>query len=382
MKALYITEESISFSDSMVRGGQIHVRNVVKGLRNRGHDIHLLDWNTTDDDFPFHHSLKPQFRVAIDPLRTVLQARNLAKSIEANVIISKTRKTYVPGKTVARLLNIPHVIQVGSSPKSVNKSNFLNRIETESIIRRLRFGHDGYFAVSESIANDLGEIGVPKERIFNIKNAVNTNQFHPEGAPVNLDEYYRRQIKPFVKNKFVLGYIGGLYPYKGLTDLASALERTDSDPVVVIAGDGPERDNLKKEFAGRALFLGAVPYEQVPALYHQFDVFVLPSYTEGLPRVVLEAQAAGKAVVATRVGGIPEIVSDGETGRLIDPGQPENLAETLDHLASNEAKRRHLGDNGRAAIEDEFTWEKLYDRYERYLDRILRTHEGSRSGQK
>jgi glycosyltransferase involved in cell wall biosynthesis len=101
------------------------------------------------------------------------------------------------------------------------------------------------------------------------------------------------------------------------------------------------------------------------------DVLVLPSYTEGLPRVVLEAQATGTPVIATRVGGVPEVIRDSETGLLVDPRRPSQLAKALDRLVTDETERTRLGDNGRAAIKDEFSWEALYDRYERYLDQIL-----------
>jgi glycosyltransferase involved in cell wall biosynthesis len=109
----------------------------------------------------------------------------------------------------------------------------------------------------------------------------------------------------------------------------------------------------------------------MPALYHEFDAFVLPSHTEGLPRVVLEAQATGTPVVATRVGGVPEVVSEGETGRLVDPGEPIELASVLNPLLTDEAECRRLGDNGRAAIESDLSWNALYDRYERYLSRLV-----------
>ncbi|UTF54980.1 glycosyltransferase family 4 protein [Natronosalvus rutilus] len=168
-----------------------------------------------------------------------------------------------------------------------------------------------------------------------------------------------------------MGYVGGLQPYKGLADLATALESADADCDLIVAGDGPERTHLEQIFGETATFLGSVPYEQIPSLYHEFDAFVLPSHTEGLPRVILEAQATATPVVATRVGGVPEIVQDGETGLLCDSHRPDQLTTAIDRLATNERDRERLGENGRTAVEEGFSWDELYDRYERALRQVI-----------
>jgi glycosyltransferase involved in cell wall biosynthesis len=117
--------------------------------------------------------------------------------------------------------------------------------------------------------------------------------------------------------------------------------------------------------------LGAVPYEQIPAFYHQIDTLVLPSHTEGLPRVVLEAQATAIPLITTRVGGLPEVVEDGETGLLVDPRSPEQLATTIDKLSSGAALRSQLGENGRRAVVESYSWETMYERYEQFLETIV-----------
>jgi glycosyltransferase involved in cell wall biosynthesis len=109
----------------------------------------------------------------------------------------------------------------------------------------------------------------------------------------------------------------------------------------------------------------------VPALYHEFDVFVLPSHTEGLPRVILEAQATGTPVIATRVGGVPDVINHGETGLLCDPHDPTDLTAALDRLASDEDERTRLAQQGREVVETDYSWANLYDRYERYLYQVV-----------
>ncbi|MFC7237802.1 glycosyltransferase family 4 protein [Saliphagus sp. GCM10025317] len=352
----------------MVRGGAIHVRNVVSGLRKRGHDVYLLDWNSKPER-SFQVSVDPQCRFVEGPLRTLIRAIRIGRRRAVDVIISKTRKTYLPGLLAARSLGVPHVVHVGSSLDPPVESLF-GRLDLASFRTRLRAPHDGYFVVCDYIGSQLQTYGVHEDRIFNVLNAVDVDRFNPELVPTTLSERFENRIE-VQESGLCLGYVGGLQPYKGLEDLATALESVDADCKLIVAGDGPERRRLEQIFGETATFLGSVPYEQIPSLYHEFDAFVLPSHTEGLPRVILEAQATATPVVATRVGGVPEIVQDGETGLLCDPHRPDQLATVIDRLATDEREREWLGENGRTAVEKGFSWDELYDRYERALRQVI-----------
>jgi len=368
MRVLFLTEERISFSDALVRGGAIHVRNVVTGLRDRGHDVLLVDWNDAPES-PVQRSVAPRTRFVDGPLRTLRRAIAVGRTADVDVVVSKTRKTYLPGLLAARRLGIPHVVHVGSSLDRPT-AGIRDRLDVASLAARLRAPHDGYLVVCEYIADQLRERNVDPGRIFDVKNAVDTDRFHPDRIPVPLDDRFRDRLPPRSEATFRLGYVGGLQPYKGLDDLADALAAVDSDCDLVVAGDGPERDRLERRFGADATFLGAVPYEQVPALYHEFDAFVLPSHTEGLPRVVLEAQATATPVVATRVGGVPEVVDHGETGLLCSAGSPDDLAAAIERVIGDESVRERLGASGRRVVERSYSWPELYDRYERHLAAI------------
>jgi len=369
MRVLYLTEESISFSDALVRGGAIHVRNVVTGLRKRGHEVILLDWNETPE-CSFQVSVDPRTRFIDGPLRTLSRAVRVGKRRNIDVIISKTRKTYLSGLLTARILGIPHFVHVGSSLNAPT-DGVLDQLSAASLTTRLRAPHDGYLTVCEYIAAQLRGQGVSRDRIFNVRNAVNITRFHPETVPTSLADRYRNRINSGkTPDELCLGYVGGLQSYKGLYDLADAVNRMNSEWHLVVAGSGPERDQLADDLGERATFLGSVPYAQIPALYHEFDALVLPSHTEGLPRVVLEAHATATAVIATRVGGVPEVIEDGETGLLCDPHRPVELATLLDRLATDANERDRLGRLGREAVESEFSWPALYSRYEQCLKQV------------
>jgi glycosyltransferase involved in cell wall biosynthesis len=368
MRVLLLTEERISFTDALTRGGAIHVRNVARGLGERGHDTILIDWNPTAER-TWQLSVSPRTRFVDGPLRTLRRAIAVGRTTDINVIVSKTRKTYLPGLLAARRLGVPHVVHVGSSLERP-EAGPLDRLNVASVSARLRAPHDAYFVVCEHIAEQLENSGISADRIYDVKNAVDTDRFHPSTVPVELDDEFRAQL-PAGPQTLRLGYVGGLQPYKGLADLAAAMDRMSADCELIVAGDGPDRERLERKFGDSATFLGAVPYEQIPALYHEVETFVLPSHTEGLPRVVLEAQATATPVVATRVGGVPEVIEDESTGLLCEPRDPSGLAADLQRLADDSDLRSRLGDAGRGAVAQSYSWDALYDRYEEYLAAVV-----------
>jgi glycosyltransferase involved in cell wall biosynthesis len=369
MRILFLTEERISFSEPLVRGGAIHVRNVVTGLRERGHETFLVDWNETPEK-PFQSSVTPRRRFVDGALRTAWHAVKVGRGGDVDVIVSKTRKTYLPGLLAARMLDVPHVVHVGSSlDRPV--AGPLDRADMTSFVARLRAPHDGYFVVCDHIAGQLRDRGIDSGKIFDVKNAVDTDRFHPTNVPQSLDDLFRRRLPENEGNRLKLGFVGGLQPYKGLDDLAAAVERCDAHTSVIIAGNGSERGRLETTFDDIGCFLGAVPYEQIPAMYHEMDVLVLPSHTEGLPRVVLEAQATETPVIATSVGGVPEVVTDGETGLLCETRKPAQLSDAFERLANEEELRRRLASNGREQVVAAYSGDELYERYERNIETVL-----------
>ena len=163
--------------------------------------------------------------------------------------------------------------------------------------------------------------------------------------------------------------VGRLVPQKGFDVLLEAFARLDSPEVdLLIAGDGSERRRLEStvERAGlgeRVHLLGAVDRATVARLYRGARVVACPSRWEGLPLVCLEAMASGRAVVASRVDGIPDAVSDGETGLLVPPEDPIARADALGALLEDAPRRERLGARGRALVCAELTWTSVAERY-------------------
>jgi glycosyltransferase involved in cell wall biosynthesis len=163
--------------------------------------------------------------------------------------------------------------------------------------------------------------------------------------------------------------VGRLKAPKDFATLAQALARLDPGSVrVAIAGDGPDRAALEP-----LLPPGAILGERadIPQLLASADLFVLSSRSEGLPVAVIEAMAAGLPVIASRVGGVAELVEDGVSGLLVPPGDPEALAAAIRHVVADPEARRALGAAGRARAEELFDLERFREAHRALYRRLL-----------
>lgn len=155
-------------------------------------------------------------------------------------------------------------------------------------------------------------------------------------------------------------FIGRLDAIKGvpllLEAFASAL-KNHPEAQLNIVGDGPARETLQhqaRELGDSVAFLGYQPQEAVAELLQEADIFVLPSFAEGVPVVIMEAMASRLPVIASRVAGVPELVDDGKSGFLVPPGDLETLIMRLEALLSDPALRVRMGECGRATVEAEY----------------------------
>jgi len=153
-------------------------------------------------------------------------------------------------------------------------------------------------------------------------------------------------------------FLGLIGERKGLFDLIKVFMRllTDGNNIVLnIGGNGDTTKLLTAIFDlginKHANYLGWVSEEERDRLFRETDIFVLPSYAEGMPMSILEAMSYGVPVISTIVGGIPELIEDGETGLLVNPGDIDMLYEKMNDLIHNDEYRKKLGENGRLKIE-------------------------------
>lgn len=217
---------------------------------------------------------------------------------------------------------------------------------------------DRVVAVSEDIAKGLAEAGVAREKISVIYNGVD-DRFCPG------DRTAVRDALQIPSKSFILLFVGLLVPVKGVDVLIEALSLWRDRPgwKLYIIGDGPLLSPLRERcldegIASQVCFVGRRSSQEVPQWMQAADVLALPSHSEGRPNVVLEAQACGLPVVATRVGGTQELIRDGETGLLVEPGAVVPLREALEVIWKDGSLQRRMGEQARKHIDTgENSWE-------------------------
>lgn len=231
-----------------------------------------------------------------------------------------------------------------------------------------------YVAVSGDLARWLsGLVASPETRVTRIYNGVDTARFFP--APQ----------RAAGQDAFVIGTVGRMQPVKDQLTLVRGwlcLRRRAPDVFartrLVLVGDGPLREPAERLVgaegcAAAAWFAGE--RGDVPELMRGMDLFVLPSLAEGTCNTVLEAMASGLPVVATHVGGNPELVAEGRTGLLVPAADPEAMAAAMEFYARNPAARRAHGEAGRREVETRFSLNAMARAYMSLYDAVLTRRE-------
>jgi sugar transferase (PEP-CTERM/EpsH1 system associated) len=207
----------------------------------------------------------------------------------------------------------------------------------------------------------------PASRISVIHNGVDRTRYYPDAA----ERVRIRRELGITDTEFCIGCVANLFPVKDhvtLLEAVTRMARAHEDCRLLVIGEGPERARLESfmsqhaEWKHRVHFMGS--RSDVPALLRALDVFVLPSLAEGICNALLEAMATGVSVVATAVGGTPEIIVDGESGFLVPPRNAEALAQRLIDLRQRPELRMCLGQRGLERVRDEFSIDAMVRSYD------------------
>jgi glycosyltransferase involved in cell wall biosynthesis len=224
----------------------------------------------------------------------------------------------------ARLLGVPCVVKLhGSDINLIAKEPGPRKMTSWALPKAARV-----VAVSRALADEVVAMGVERERVTIVMNGVDGELFRPR------DRAAARAELGLPAGPLAV-FIGNLKPVKGVLDLGAAWARVVRhvpDATLVVVGDGEQQDELvamTKPLGERVRLIPRQPLEQVPLYMAAADIVVLPSRNEGTPNVVLEALASGRRVVATAVGGVPDLITSPTLGTLVRPGDPDALADAL-----------------------------------------------------
>jgi glycosyltransferase involved in cell wall biosynthesis len=231
-------------------------------------------------------------------------------------------------------------------------------------------------ALSETHRRHLQEVdSIDPEKIVVIENGIATQRF--DHVDAELVRKTRAALPVSERDRLVI-MIALLRPVKAheaLISAAALLSARRDDIKFLIVGDGPRKHQLETmvrdlQLGEKVLFLGE--RHDVATLLHLSDVLVLPSHSEGLPLVVIEAMAAGVPVVASAVGSIPEMIEDRINGKLIGPADANALASAIADLLDDAELSRRLIENARNTVQSKYTLDKMVSKYEEFFDRLAK----------
>jgi glycosyltransferase involved in cell wall biosynthesis len=290
----------------------------------------------------------------INDVRASIALFRHIRKIQPQIVHTHTSKAGLLGRLAAWLAQVPIVIHTPHGHVFYGHfGRFLSRIflQMEKLLGRITHHH---IALTPAECNDYLSLRVshPSNTTV-IHSGVDLGQFSKEAKQGTR----KREELGIPANSLVIGYVGWLIPIKGVTHLVSAMPRiVDQYPksILLLVGKGDDKgwEEIKlKEMVkslgleDKVLFWGWRP--DVAGFMGCFDVFVLPSLNEGMGRVLVEAMAAGLPIVASRVGGIPDLVKDGQNGLLVPAEDTSALAKAISDLLSDKERRHRMGEAGK-----------------------------------
>lgn len=266
---------------------------------------------------------------------------------------------------------IVKVAQDELSEREITSATGLKK-QTRLLRRKLLKSADLFVAISEEIEMNIRNNSSPKSHIVRIPNGVNTDKFQPVNAA---EKVAVKEALQFDADDLILLYTGAINKRKGVHDLLDALELYSSDTKIKVVLCGPiledldfderlsklnSKENLVIDYRGKVT--------NVEEYMQAADIFTLPSYSEGLPNVLLEACASGLPALATDIGGSRDIVVSGQNGFLVETNEPAELNRQLTLLAESADLRQSMGINARQTIETSFALNKVSDAYIKLYD--------------
>jgi glycosyltransferase involved in cell wall biosynthesis len=346
-------------------GAETYAYNLARALSGMGHEVTVLC-----SSLPLRPGISKEGRVTVRRRRLIgrIYGTPIMPSLvgdlldlDVDVFHANFPSPYIAltVATASRIRRIPAVLTWHNDlPPVTSLANVLIRTHDTVILPRYIRAYRRVIATSEIYAKQSQILPTLGRLVTVIPNGVDCKRFHPEVTPTTI----RAQLR--LEDKFAILFVGALtkwHRYKGLDVLLSAMKiavAKRKDLRLLIVGDG----ELRKEYriiaaelgiTANILFLGDVSDNELPEYYAASDVTALPSkdMSEGFGLTILEANASGKPVVASNVGGIPGVVNHGYNGLLLPPNDASTLAEAILYLSKNRGAAAAMGRNGRKVAE-------------------------------
>jgi len=310
----------------------------------------------------------------INDLKTILKIYRYLRKEKFDIVHTHTSKAGLLGRLAARLARIPIIIHTPHGhvffgyfgPIKSKIFIFLEKLAspiTDKIIALTNRENEDY--ISYRVADE--------EKSVVIYSGIELNKFID--LPLEEKQNFKKELR-IPENSLIVGTLGRLVPVKGPEFLVEAAKHIISkfpDTFFMLTGDGYLRLDLEKKaldfgLKENIIFLGW--RDDAAKILSVYDVFVLPSLNEGMGRVLVEAMALGKPIVASRIGGIPDLVTHGKNGFLVPPKDPEELAKYIQILLEDKEKRNKMGLAGKKMAMN-FRAENMVKKIEKLYEELL-----------
>ena len=360
-------------------GPALHVAYLTKGLEERGYQTTLAAGRLArgEDSMAFVAEglgvevvHLPNLRREVSPLYDPFAVNRLVHEIRRlrpHILHTHTAKAGVVGRVAALLAGDARPPVVVHTFHGHVLHGYFDPVRTRVFLeteRMLAARTTRLIAVSPEVRDDLVSLGVAPAEKFSVVRLGIDLESRVQGGDRRAD---LRRLFGIPEERFVVGWIGRMTAIKRVPDVLAAFRRLldrGVDATLCLVGDGPDREAIERvasqlNVVRNTLFVG---YQKDVAPYYSFfDAFFLPSANEGTPVVAIEALAAERPVVATRVGGVPDVVEHGEDGFLVEPGDIEGFAEALERLARDPDLRARFGATGRERVLERYRVSRLID---------------------
>lgn len=386
MRILYLTAD-LGIPLDGHKGATQHVRGFVRALAGLDHEVLVVappSGRPTGLEVPVAHLPGPALAEAVLPRVAPRLGRALAHlwnnvaveqaledvlaAWQPDLVYERASPFGVAGGIVSARHGLPHVLEV-NAPLAWEGARYRRQALTEAAGELDRAAYEAatlVVAVSAELADILAELGVPPGKIAVVPNGVDLERFVPDGEAE----------RPGRPGTVVVGFVGSLKPWHGVDELVDAFRRLAADERyhLLVVGDGPRAvvvDAAARELPGRVTRRAGVAHDEVPRLLRGMDVAVAPYpplerfyYS---PLKVLEYMAAGRAIVASALGQVRDLITDGETGVLVPPGDVDALVRAVAELGDDAGRRGALGRAAAAVAGRDHGWT---DRATRVLARL------------
>jgi glycosyltransferase involved in cell wall biosynthesis len=343
-------------------GTEIATYFMAEHLAHRGHVVHVitsLDEGLPEESFEkgFYIHRIPRSNIRI--FTTLCFWRSIfttIRKIQPDIVHAQSLMSGIPAMISKKILKIPYIVWGRGSDVYIPKGYI--KLTSKTVIKNAETA----IALNKDMKRAMQDIY--NRDIVIVPNGINLSDYPDDPC-----------LKDSATHRNGILYVGRLSPVKGVEYLIRSMKHVHDeipDAILILIGSGKEREQLttlsiQLGIQNYVQFIGLVSRDKVRTFMQQADIFVLPSLSEGIPNVILEAMACGLPIIASRVGGIPDLITNGKNGYLVEAKDTSDLADKIILLLSDETLRKKISDNNRLHIK-KYSWENVISELEKIYE--------------